>query len=52
MPKNGLDQDFLEKDSNDFSNMGNLNEPDDTLSIQGGAMFPKNLDLELWSDSG
>ena len=52
MQKNGLNPDFLENGSNDFANMGNLNEPDDTFSIQGGSMFPKNLDLELWSDSG
>ena len=39
-----------EDGSKDFANIGNLNEPDDTLSVQGGAMFWKNLDLELWSD--
>ena len=52
MPKNGLIQDFLENGSKDFVHIGNLSEPDDTLHIQGSPIFPKNLDLELWSDSG
>ena len=37
--KTRLDQDFIENGSNDFANMGNLKEPDDTLSVQGAAMF-------------
>ena len=35
-----------------FANIGNLNQLDDTLSVQGGSRFWNNLDLELWSDSG
>ena len=49
---NGLDQDFLENGSKDFANIGNLNETNDTLSNGSGRMFLKNLDHELWSDSG
>ena len=52
MLKNGLIEDFLENGSNDFANIGNLNELDDTLCIVSGPRFWKNLDLELWSDSG
>ena len=52
MPKNGLIQDFRENGSNDFANIGNLNELDDTLHTKGSPIFPKNLDVELWSDSG
>ena len=52
MPKNGLIQDFLENGSNDFAYIGNLNEPDDTLQSNVSGMLQKNLELELWSDSG
>ena len=44
MQKNGLNPDFLENGSNDFANMGNLNE--------ASPRFWKNLDLELRNDSG
>ena len=50
--KNGLDEDFLENGKMDFADIGNLDEPIDTLSIRGGSMIPKNLDLELWIDFG
>ena len=52
MPKNGLIQDFLENESYNFANIGNLNQLDDTLHTEGSTIFPKNLDVELWSDSG
>ena len=52
MPKNGLIQDFLENATLNFFYIGNLNELDDTLHTKGSPIFPKNLDLELWSDSG
>ena len=52
MLKNGLNQDFLENGSKDFASIGNLNETNDTLSNGSGPMFSKNLDHELWSDSG
>ena len=31
MLKNGLHKDFLENEPKDFANIGNLNEPNDTL---------------------
>ena len=52
MEKNGLDEDFLENGKMDFADIGNLDEPIDTLSIRGGSRIPKNLDLELWIDFG
>ena len=52
MPKNGLIQDFRENGSEDFANIGKLSEPDDTLQSNVSGMFWKNLDVELWSDSG
>ena len=52
MLKNGFDKDFLEHGSKDFANIRNLNEKNDTLSNGSGPMFWKNLDHELWSDSG
>ena len=52
MPKNGLVEDFLENATLNFFYIGNLNELDDTLRIVGGSRFWKNLELELWSDSG
>ena len=52
MLKNGLIQDFRENGSNDFANIGNLNEPIDSLHTNAGSTFPKNLELELRSDSG
>ena len=50
--ENGLNQDFLENGAKDFANIGNLNETNDTLSNESGPMFWKNLDHELWSNSG
>ena len=42
---------FLENSSQDFANIANLNETNDTLSNESGPMFLKNLNCELWSDS-
>ena len=52
MEKTALDEDFLKNASLDFADIGNLDEPNDTLSIRGGPIIPKNLDLELWIDFG
>ena len=37
--ENGLHLDFLENGSKDFSNIGNLNEANDTLPIASGPVF-------------
>ena len=39
MLKNGLNQDFLENEPKDFANIGNLNEPNDTLPNASGPVF-------------
>ena len=52
MLKNGVNQDFLENSSKDYANIGNLNETNDTLSNGIFPMFWKNLDHEIWSNSG
>ena len=39
MLKNGLNQDFLENGPNDFANIGNLNETNDTLPNASGPVF-------------
>ena len=52
MLKNGLNYNFRENGSKDFSNIGNLNEANDTLPNVGGPVFFKLLDLDLWIDSG
>ena len=52
MPKNGLIQDFLENATLKFFYIGKLNEPIDSLHTNAGSTFPKNLELELRSDSG
>ena len=52
MLNNGLIQGFLENGPTDFASIGNLYEANDTLSNGSGPMFWKNLDHELWSDSG
>ena len=48
MQKNGLNQDFLENGSNDFANIGNVNQANDSLPNANGPVFCKNLDLKLW----
>ena len=50
--ENGLIQDFLENGPKYFANIRNINETNDTLSNGSGPMFWKNLDHELWCDSG
>ena len=44
MPKNALDEDFLENATLKFFYIGNLNRPDDTLHTTGGAIRVKNLE--------
>ena len=39
MLKNGFNQDFLENGPNDFANIGNLNETNDTLPNASGPVF-------------
>ena len=49
MLKNGLNQDFLEKD---FTNIENWNKTNDILPNASGSRFWKILELKLWIDSG
>ena len=51
MPENGPNYDFHQNGYKDFANIGNLNESNYTLLIEGGPMFWKNLYLELWIES-
>ena len=52
MLKNGLDYDFCENGSKDFAYMVSWHEADCILSIEGGPMFWKNMELVLRIDSG
>ena len=43
-----LISDFLQNESNDFVQNGNLDETNEYLSFSGGPRFWKILDPELW----
>ena len=48
MQKNRLDQDLPEDGSKDFANIGNLNERNDTFSVEGSPRFSSQVMERFW----